>query len=837
MCEDGLLAVRYEGLQDVDLKYYDNQEIVIQLKDRTDTLFSWAVLKPILAGFVRNELKARHGSSDSNEEPPLSYLLVATGVPYELKVAKVLRAKPTKEMCTEVAALVEVRDRCNYKVGAVREVARRVMEMTAFELGPRSNPVRTYRALAFEKLVRLGVQTDRVEVALSRLSDLLQCGEVFEAARVYEVVGQFLSESHPFSGRGQIRVVPTWVPLDDHFAIRDNFHRGGHSWQAVAIDADAERDEAADLKAALVIQSGARLVILKGVGGSGKSTLARRAVFDLQREGKVLAMWVANGDLEESGWNELTRLIRTSGDRRLVLIVDDIFRFPAIADGLQRLDVRAPITILGTTRPGERKTAFEGLEIPEITRELQTISNQEVDRLCQKSGLDKSRISRADLAKLQATGQIFLLAAALADGSLEEFARGILAPLKKREPDLLEGYLDVCVGGRNDLLTPEPVLIRKNPSNNNIDKAALLHGLVERPGGVGDLLRSGHALLAQSVLEVQRVDVVARSVDLVKSADPNQPQERRYALKLLQNCLEKEEVGLRVHAAPIRSVLEAWEPVAHYLDLKRMVEILEVTGEVTAARAIEEKMTSDRVRTGPDAASCMYDAEREGRFGDVFPKLLEFYGEDDTSYARWKFVEKASHFASAEQKQDLLKLMHAWLQRAGFPSRETAATLNLLTGTPNKIAAGFAELVEDVLKKEVASIDLILRIMPLLRRKIQSDRVVQLVLQLAPSLMTNETPTERYRIVSGLCTVAMNAGLVCEQERWFDSLLESAVSAGEVPKMRDRYFRRCMALVPETRLAALREALQSVIASMGPNDGLEGMLRALIDVGTGASRN
>ena len=746
----------------------------------------------------------------------------------DLEVSKVIRkANPTKAMCNEVAALVKTKDRCGLPPEIVELSTKHVMASTAFELGPRSEPVATYSTLAFASFVRLGVPPKKVNDALSRVANDLDCGEVFHASRVMKLLATLLPERHPCSGKGKIRVVPMSIPADDHETIRDNFLRGGHSWQAVSLDVDIARDNYNSLKKAINDGSGSRLVVLEGVGGSGKTTLARRIALDLYREGNFLALEINDEFFDDDDWNAVEELASVMDGRRLLIVVDDIFRMPSIFDALNRLDDSKTISVLGTTRPGERETAFSHLEIPEKKIELGAISVKEVDRLCAKLDVEKTNISQAEMKRLMETGQIFLLATTLLKGSLDEFARGLIVPLRENAADLLDGYIDLCVAGRQDLSTPKAVLIRNNSLNLHLDKTPFLKGLVERSKEEGDRLRPGHALLAEAVLRVENVNPFDRSFDLIDCCDLNRPEERRYALKLLQICLEFDKPGLIAYVERVKTVVKKLKETADYIDLKRMVWILEGIDEVATAAELKQHITPSKVRSGPDAASCMYDSEQEGKFADAFPTLLKFYSDDDTGYARWKFIEKSSHLVGAEQKAALLNLMHLWLQQRQFPPSETAATLNLLIRTPTDEASKFEELIEDILRSKNASVDLVLRAILPLRSKIKSNRAAKPLFEYAEPVIGDGTEKEKLRILAGLGRIAENAEMIEEQERFLGILLKNAQNSDNGSKVQAQYIKECYSLVTDSRRDELKQIIESVIASAGSSPELTGILRSL----------
>jgi hypothetical protein len=66
----GLVAVRYEGAQDVDLRYADGRERYVQLKNEPDAHYTLSELRPVLQSFAADLLEA-------GRVPTLTFTLVA----------------------------------------------------------------------------------------------------------------------------------------------------------------------------------------------------------------------------------------------------------------------------------------------------------------------------------------------------------------------------------------------------------------------------------------------------------------------------------------------------------------------------------------------------------------------------------------------------------------------------------------------------------------------------------------------------------------------------------------------------------------------------------------
>jgi hypothetical protein len=201
----GLIELRYEGAQDVDLRFGNGKQIFAQAKDYQTGGVTLGVLHDVLAGFARDVISAKaRGCSD--EELP-HFRLVSTSGPVEPKAFELLRGVFHPEHATDIAALIKTEYRKSFDDGKVQASVLRALERTKYEIVFGDEVLADLSAQASWNLVRFGVPVEQVSTTLAKLEKALIPRASFQIGDVVELL-EGLSEGHPGRDDSPCRVLP-----------------------------------------------------------------------------------------------------------------------------------------------------------------------------------------------------------------------------------------------------------------------------------------------------------------------------------------------------------------------------------------------------------------------------------------------------------------------------------------------------------------------------------------------------------------------------------------------------------------------------------------------------
>lgn len=712
-CKHGVVEVRYEGAQDVDIRMGDGSQRFVQAKDYAWGSLSLATLYDALAGFTRDLICARANGSTDNELP--RFCIVSTSPPVEPAAMELFRGVYLKRHAAQVASRVKTIYRNGLDNKAVLARAVEALGRTSYEVVRSETATADLEALASWELVRFGVPVEHVKASIGRLSRLLTPRASLQIEDVASAL-EGLPKGHPAGQSSAFRLLPSRASLADAALAKAQFLVGApRIWDAIANRLDVERTELGELiRKVSALQHTGGMLVVDGAAGTGKTTLVRRAAWDLHRSGGFLALEVPfPADVCDDDWSALAKL-RVTSERPLLLIVDDVWRHQDFLEGLDR-NVARNLCVLATSRPGERKSNF-ALQLIQHRLELGRLGSTELGALCSLVGV-KPLVSVKGIRPILESGQIFVLSLVLQRGSLQEFAEHLVVPLEKENPVHLDAFVDLCVCGMHDHSMPQRVILRRTPDRSSFWKEPRYLGLVVAGGSNGERLRVGHALVATAVVRAVEKSPVARALAICRTCAPEDGQERRFALRLLSNLATDEQ--WRADCIALRSDFIAFahtmQQEAKFADIHRLADLLDLVDAPKEAKAVRLLATFDRIQSGPDVAlaiGMMTPANLE----QSFDRVLAFYERDSTAYAKRKFLQTVMSLGTSDQRARTAAHMEGWLRRCHFPDQETRLLFDLVTYTSKDLADRYVHLVEECVDAPQLSMETALAAIRLVER-------------------------------------------------------------------------------------------------------------------------
>ena len=737
---NGLVQVRYEGAQDLDLMYGDASQEFIQYKESEFAEYDFATLKEILWGFMRDTIDACGTPPDVTLLPRLQlrFMLVATGVYIGDDVASMIRG-------TNKAAHAEkLVDGFVYPAGntldrdSLLEAAMHVLSNLTLKVSPKQTNNEDLRVLAIGRLALFGVPPSQAEAALTRVKDLLSLPRHYFAGDVIACLPG-LPDTHPANGRSPIGMLPSENTFALLGAVEPLFRESGRaSWAAIHYALDAPRDLAPLIRDRIEAMADSGGVVLAcGPICSGKSTLIRRIAWELHRSGRALVCEINDPDgVDNDAWEAASRIAQLAR-KPLVLVVDDLSRQSKVLAQIQRRPYDKTI-ILGSDRVAGAVTART--KIPTHDFDLAAISATELASLGKHLGRHIGQQQRSELSTLLTGGQMFSVSLFLRGTSLRRHAQAILTGLAG-DPDHYRYYVAVCLCGMDDQSVPQPILRRGYPGVVSW-KSKMLEGLV-----FADTLRerrigSGHAALAQAVVEAAQCDVRELRETLIEATDFSQSEERRFALRLLQNTLARGgAMAQDLVYERDRLVRIAQEIGAHgdYLDILRfektlldiarlgLPQLVNVAAELSACNG------PDKVRSGQDAIAFL---NTQADFKVRAAAALKVFDRLDISFGRNAFLNFMGAHGKAEPELQRLALESnlRWLAAHGYPAPESKTVVDYINYAVPASAPGYTDQLRDITEsaalneKSPSNTELIIAVCVLVKDGLRDQRLFALLL-------------------------------------------------------------------------------------------------------------
>lgn len=753
---EGVTALRYEGAQDVDLWLNDGAEVYVQVKGYESTEIDWAGLRKIMSRFV-DDLQVAGRDAGSAAAQKLKFRLVATGAVSDVDVLNLARGMHNRSHAPRIA-----RELSNgVPPPSLKEEVRAVLTGLSTEFYPANVTRDVFRLMAESRLARFGVGADDVDGAIRVLLDRLTWRKTIRGADVLEWIGDLLPVEHPCSGHGAItsfaaRVRGTVGPLWRFYTSQ------GDIWQGISNQLDVPRDIAPDLRTELLSDNGSKYLVF-GPSGADKSTLARRVLWDLQLEGRILALELRGSEPSDAEWSAMVRLakrLQTDGGTRVVLLIDDIHNLPQLANRVADLDPSSGMRIVATTWSRD----VGGLDLGGgiLKFPLLTISRREAVAVAGRLSRELAAIPSNELETLLQSGQFLVLNLALLEGGdVTSFGRRVLESVHTRAPQLVEVYVDVCACGIDDRSVPIDVLCRIHSNALALVANPEMAGLISEAGA--GRIRSGHRVMAEAVVAASSVQRPTRLLAIAGAVDAADGSERRFGIGILEDLVGSGSFPPSL-ALLVERLVRLFAASGDYLDIRRCARILVLAGRPDEVPVIKSFATFERVRSGPDAAAYRSDRGRvdpEGTFDD----LLGFYSTNPTTWGWRNFLHMAKEL-DAPRRTEALLLAKGRLE-VGIDVGTAKVTIDLMN-TAGRPPDWALEFVIAILLKVPDSVDLARATAQLLTDHFRSPDLFRALLEYAATLIG--TAGDPLLLARNLGTAARYADAP-ERRRLLDLLL------------------------------------------------------------------
>ncbi|NSY46548.1 ATP-binding protein [Agrobacterium tumefaciens] len=799
--QNQLVRVRYEGAQDTDLFFGDGRQAHIQVKDYRAVPLTWTDIRSVLAGFVQDDLDARNNNVGRDVSGILRFELVGVGQIVDGKIFEIARGTHLRKHARDIAGW-KFKACSKDEIESYINLAVDVLSRTTVELSPQGTPADTYRLMAEARLMRFGVAPESIDAALDRLASSISGRPTFVLPDVIAAVSDFVAESHPASGKSPIVLPPIGVKTSH--ARSADFYRGfSEFWPAIAMGFDVRRD-AFDEAIASIRKPHVTKLLVSGPSGAGKSTLIRRMAWDLQMSGHAIVFeLVEDSDLDDA-WNELFRLsaLLKRDNRFAVLLVDDVFQRQGLVDRIYDIPLAANLKVMATGWPGSSQRALgEGAEICV----LGAISQKEALDAALRASSHLDILNNDQVERLLESGQFLLLnLALLGSGTHEEFGHRIVEMISGSAPGYLEGYLDLCVCGLYDYAIPRSVLERRS-SAGRMDEVPALEGLVFK-AGLGSMLKSGHRIIASAVCAAAISSIVLRMLSLAKAAEYRQDADRRFAIQLLEFCIEKNNLfAAHAYADEIAELCQKISSQGSYLDCKRLANVLGIIEFTDEKERMGDIASSKGIRNGQDAAAFRADSEDLGQLERAFPILMEFYDRNDTAWGRRNFLRSLMKLPVA-MRLEAVKSSWKWLDRHLDQELVMKTTFDLLTPIPDS-PSWVHEFLNDVLSRAPKSVLVARAAATLSGDRLRKRSTVDQVLDYGIAVLTGASFD--VALAANLTTCA-RYGDPIRGKALFD-LVVKQVNILETGKPRSRLIRLAAALASKDELSVVQALLGEIV--------------------------
>ncbi len=675
----GIVEVRYEGAQDVDIRFGDGRQQFVQAKHYSADL-SVDDLHEVMAGFARDVISAKaRGCSDASL--PL-FRLVSTRTPSQPEGLEVFRKIRPAQHRRRIMNEIKPEYRNNLSNQEVLKCVNLAWKRTSFEVVLREDAIRDFYDQACWALAEFGVPFEHVHASLGRIDQLLRPTASLQLNDVSAVlVG--LPKGHFAVAGGACQLLPCSWDLPDKTKANAAFLESGTSlpWAAAAYGLGVERSATPCIESQLksLFEKGGMLLI-EGGSGTGKSILAQRIAWDFHRRGTCIVLDVRSPDgMKDEHWSAINQLCCVS-ERPVLLVVDEVSRSDNFIEELVR-HAGKRLCVLSTRQPGQELAAASANVDLRVVN-LGALDKQEESGLYTLLGITTIPSgSRKSLTAFASAGQIFAFSLALQNGSLEQFSTKMVKPLRAH-PAHLSGFIDLCTAGLFDQTIATSILMKRYPGFDFFWKNEHYENLVflSSDGGF-DRLGGVHSLVSREVLKLLAVPVVKNAIALCEVCDGNVREERLFALRLLSNCVKDRTLNPQCLYLKddIAAVLGDFMVSASYSDLHRMHYLLQALGKTKMAGECLALAAGDRIRESRDISLALTTQES---FTMFFQDILALYEADAIELGPGKLLKATRLFGTVQQMVQLVDYTAGWLRTHRFPGEETRLLFEMGLSTP-----------------------------------------------------------------------------------------------------------------------------------------------------------
>lgn len=551
----GIVAVRPEGAQDVDLLYSDGREEYVQLKHEPDEHYTLVALRPILQGFALDLLEAGRPTT-------LTFVLVARSNHIDFAVVWLRDGEPSEKDVAKVTDLLSqsTKDspapRCLIELNKTERnsLAKQLLRQTTFHFGMGDEIAGcfSFESRACTQLARQGIAGAELQNAFNALEAALDKRE-FRRVDVEELLKRFIGGAaiELFEGAAEA--------LTDELLSRpaaskriQQFYAGAPlDWDIIAAYGDIERDQQDALIKQLANPSETlRVVCIVAEPGAGKSTLSWRVATELHRQHGVFVIRIR--DKEDVGvWYRMPDFCQKLR-RPFYVLVDDVFREPDVLNAIRELNPSLPITVLATSRANEYRPHRMKGEVVRVP--LKEPSPNEKERILQRLGKTRTDLTSEQQQRLNAANQFLVLMMEITAGKeLHRIIKESLEWLQNHDESAYRAYEYLCFAYEHSISIPVSLLERLDQHGrfHNLPDRETAQGLIFYEDGRTNNVRVGHPVIAVAAYSFYESYRAPASVlqEIVTAVDASNFHERLTIVALVR-ALSKANLGTLHKALP-----------------------------------------------------------------------------------------------------------------------------------------------------------------------------------------------------------------------------------------------------------------------------------------------
>ena len=570
----GIVVVRYEGAQDIDLLYVDGREEYVQLKNEPNAHYTLNKLRPILQGFTVDLLEA-------NRPTTLTFVLVARSNYIDAAVTRLQDGTPKPEDITEVANLFaesikgSPAPQCLVKLSEAERhnLAEQLLKQTTFlfGMGDEVDGRLSFESHACTELARRGVAGSELQNAFNALKAALYPQREFTRIDMEELLKRFIGGAAIELFEGRVEALTD--DLLSHPANSDRiqqFYAGGPlDWDIIGAHGDIERDQQEDLVRRLNNPSETlRLVCIVAEPGAGKSTLAWRVAAELHRRHGAFVIRIRDKE-DADVWYRMVDFYQTMR-RPFYVLVDDLFRDPDVVNAVRELSLYLPITVLATSRANEYRPHRLKGEVVRVS--LKKPSSDEKERIIQRLGKTHADLTLEQQQRLGAANQFLVLMMEITAGKeLHEIVRDTLEWLQIHDESAYRAYEYLCFAYKHSISIPTFLLERLDSQGrfHNLPDRETTQGLIFYDEGRTGNVRVGHPIIAgttYSFYESRRAPANVLT-EIVTAVDTSNHFERRFIVHLLRLLAQAKSLALHSALPQIETAITQCQQSAHVSEL------------------------------------------------------------------------------------------------------------------------------------------------------------------------------------------------------------------------------------------------------------------------------
>ncbi len=664
--DTSLRAVRYEGLQDVDLLLEDDSELrceFVQLKDVSQDNYTLKSLSPVLASFMDDLL---HIGLDV----AASFRLVASGSTNTEQVRRIRdgtaadNRSDVADVAIELANLLpcyaelEEPERLLFAESLLRRIK------LEFGAGHSSNLNRPFEADARFRLQKYGILADDTDAALAILRSRLIFGSEFQAADVLSAIGFFRARAATRS----LDPLAVWVSEDltapiDEEEVLEYYSGRNISWSFIASSKDLPRDQLGGLRS-ICGQKPNRLRIVTIVGGpgAGKSTIAWRVAWDLKQREDVPVLHIQEG-ASSAAWSELESIYEILG-RSFIILVDDIFRVEDIDTALKSLPASLPITILATARANEYR--LPSIDGERIRFDLAPPSDNEIDQVLHRFGRAPESLSRFKRERLSDPGEFLALLMLVSLGEdFDQYVARTYATLQHHHPELPLAYAALSLPGVFDIPAPQSVLLRMNPDvYHELDRRAVTRKVIYT-APLPNYLRVGHALIAEAALRHyrERRNLATLADQLLACIDTRPDDERRFFVSLARRLVRASWFDASLLRDRLTDTIENF--LDHFTagELGSFARTFGAIEWEAESEFCSQASWNGKIQSGGDLAYLVRAGRQSSRPQDALSRPFDILSLENAAMGINPWIGLVEKSGTVDQRNQAIVAISEWLRR------------------------------------------------------------------------------------------------------------------------------------------------------------------------------